>query len=104
MYRPLLASLVVFSGLVLTPDGLPPVAHAQVNIDITIGTNLSGGRRITCAEGERILRRRGWRDVQRRNCTGRYFEYRGRRLGIGARYDLTVRARDGRVVEIFRRR
>jgi hypothetical protein len=56
---------------------LPALAHA-VTIEINIGTNLNNGRAITCREGERLLRNRGFRDIRRMDCGGRFFVYRAR--------------------------
>src|SRR6476620_4365180 len=57
MSRPGLVFLVLaFLGL---PVALPTPADA-VSINISIGTNLSGGRSISCAEGARRVRDRGF--------------------------------------------
>jgi ligand-binding sensor domain-containing protein len=68
--------------------------------NIYIGTSLNHGRGITCWEGERLLRNRGFRDIRRVSCHGRYFVYRGWRGGI--RSEIHIRQRDGRVVNIRR--
>ena len=36
-----------------------PANAVTIDINISTGTNLSSGRRITCKEGERLLRNRG---------------------------------------------
>ena len=98
MRRLLLACL----GLALSlaaPVAMPTSAQA-VTINITIGTNLNNGRAITCRDGERILRRRGFRDIRRVDCRGRFLVYRARR-GSG-RFEIAVSAHNGRVVD-FRR-
>jgi hypothetical protein len=59
--------------VVLVP---PPALVQAVTVDITIGTSLNNGRAITCREGENILRRRGFRDIRRVDCRGRFFVYR----------------------------
>ena len=84
-----LALLVLFA-----PVG--PPAAASVTVNINIGSSLSNGRSITCREGERLLRNRGFRDVRRIDCRGRYFVYRGWRGGT--RFEVVMRSRDGRVV------
>ncbi|CAH2408290.1 exported hypothetical protein [Mesorhizobium escarrei] len=56
-----LAGLVL--GLV-APVAVPAPAQAVTN-EINIGTNLDNGRAITCREGGRLLRNRGFRDVRR---------------------------------------
>jgi hypothetical protein len=88
--------------LLTSPLGLPPEASAQssVSIDIRIGTNLNRGRGITCSEGERLLRSRGFRDVRRVDCRGRFFVYRAWRGNT--RFEIAVRQWDGRVVDVRR--
>ena len=98
-FRPLV--LLTIIGLLATPITLPPPkAEASVTINIGVGTNLNRGRRITCREGERILRNRGFRDVRRVNCSGRFFVYRAWRGG--QRFEIAVRSSDGRVVDMRR--
>ncbi len=93
-----MACLGLLIGLAVNPLTLPTVAEARVNIDINIGTNLNFGRRITCSQGQRLLRVRGFRDISRRNCSGRYFEYRATRRG--SRWEIAVDSRNGRIVDI----
>jgi hypothetical protein len=71
-----------------------------VNINIGNGTSLDSGRRISCAEGARLIRNRGFSNVTQRNCTGRNFTYRASRRG--SRYEISVRASNGRVVDYRR--
>lgn len=73
-----------------------------VTVDLQIGTSLNNGRAITCRDGERILRDRGFRDVLRVDCRGRFFVYRARR-GI-LRFEIAISAHNGRVVDIRRLR
>ena len=98
MSRLLFACLALVLGLV-APVALPAPAHA-VTIEINIGTNLNNGRAITCREGERLLRNRGFRDIRRVDCRGRFFVYRARRAG--GHFEIALRARDGRVVDLRR--
>jgi hypothetical protein len=102
MIRTTIASLGIAAMLLSVPATLPAPAAAQVsvNIDIGIGTQLSGRRRITCARGEQLIRRRGFRDVRRIDCRGRYFVYRASRRG--SRFEIALSSRDGQVVD-FRR-
>ena len=88
--------------LLATSLGLPQEASAQsnVNININIGTNLNRGLGITCGQGERLLRNRGFRDVRRVDCRGRFFVYRGWRGNT--RFEISVRQRDGRIVDMRR--
>ena len=100
MPRPLFAclGLVLVLGLVV-PVTLPAPAYA-VTININIGTSLNHGRAITCREGERLLRNRGFRDIRRVDCGGRFFVYRARRAA--GHFEIALRARDGRVVDLRR--
>jgi hypothetical protein len=96
--RTSMACLSLLIGLAVSPLGIPPEAKARVSIDINIGTNLNFGRRISCSQGERLLRNRGFRDVSRRNCSGRYFIYRGTRRG--SRWEIAVQSRNGRIADV----
>lgn len=78
-----------------TPGGVPAPAGA-VTININVGSSVSNGRGISCREGERLLRNRGFRDVRRIDCRGRHFVYRGWRGG--SRFEIVLRSRDGSVV------
>src|SRR5262245_26312161 len=93
-----MACLGLLIGLAVSPLAMPTEAEARISIDINIGTNLSRGRRISCGEGERLLRNRGFRNVSRRNCRGRYFVYRGNRLG--SRWEIALESRNGRIADI----
>jgi hypothetical protein len=97
MSRPGLILFVVAS--LCLPVALPAPAHA-LSIDISIGTNLSGGRSISCAEGARRVRNRGFRDVRSVDCRGRYFVYRGWR--DGRQFEIAVRRSNGRVADVRR--
>lgn len=90
------AIVAVVSLLVLLAPGTFPAQASSVTININVGTSISSGRGITCREGERLLRNRGFRDVRRIDCRGRYFVYRGWRSGN--RFEVVLRSRDGRVV------
>jgi hypothetical protein len=96
MFRSALASLVLIAGLLLAP-AIVPVAVNAATVEINVGSILNGGRGITCGQGERMLRFRGYRDIRRVDCAGRFLVYRAWR-GAG-RYEIAVRARDGRVVD-----
>jgi hypothetical protein len=89
-------------GIVLTlamPMALLTPAQA-VTVNLSVGTSLNNGRAITCREGERILRNRGFRDIRREDCRGRFLVYRARR-GAG-RFEIAVSAHNGRVVDVRR--
>lgn len=102
MLRSSLLSLGLAVALLATPVAAPIKASAQTNVTINIGvgTNLNHGRGISCSQGERILRSRGFRDVRRVDCRGRFFVYRAWRGN--ARFEIAVRQRDGRVVDVRR--
>ena len=95
MSRPrMILLMVVLLGLPVTT----PAPAEAVSINISIGTNLSGGRSISCAEGARRVRSRGFRNVRAVNCSGRYFVYRG---WLGNRqFEVAVRRSNGRVVDM----
>lgn len=98
--------LILSSGLAIallaSPTVSVPEAAAQtsVNINIGVGSNLNRGRGITCSQGERLLRNRGFRDVRRVDCSGRFFIYRAWRGNT--RFEIAVRRSDGRVVDMRR--
>lgn len=100
MRRLLFACLGLVLSLVV-PVELPTPAHA-VTVNIHIGSNLNNGRPITCRDGERRLRNRGFRNIQRRDCRGRFFVYRATR--DGRRFEITLNSRNGRVVDMRRLR
>lgn len=98
MRRSLFACLGLVLSLVI-PVALPTPTHA-VTVNLNIGTSLTNGRAITCRDGERILRNRGFRDIRRVDCRGRFFVYRAWRGG--SRFEIAVSARNGRVVDVRR--
>jgi hypothetical protein len=102
MIRTAIASLGIAAGILFTPVGASTPVRAQVTIDVDIGigTNLSAGRLISCARGEVLLRSRGFRDIVRIDCRGRFFVYRATRRG--SRFEIGIRASDGQIVD-FRR-
>jgi len=99
MRRRILAFAWLVLAALLPVAGLPAPAEA-VTVNINIGTSLNNGRGISCAQGERILRNRGFRDVRRMDCRGRYFVYRAWRGG--SRFEIAVRSSTGRVVDMRR--
>ena len=105
MIRTTAALLSIGTLLLITPVGLPAPANAvtiDINLGFGVGSDLDRGRRMSCRDGERILRNRGFRDVRRIDCRGRTFVYRGWRRGN--RYEIALRSRDGRVVDVRRLR
>jgi hypothetical protein len=99
MFRRALTSLVMALALTLSPTLMPTTAQA-VTINIHVGTSLNNGRSISCSQGERILRNRGFRDIRRIDCRGRYFVYRAWRGG--SRFEIAIRSSNGRVVDVRR--
>jgi hypothetical protein len=78
----------------VSPVAVPREASAQVIVGS--GSSLNHGRGISCPQGARLLRTRGFRGVRQTNCRGRYFTYRGVRRGVS--YEIAIRQRDGRIV------
>jgi len=98
--RSSLASFVLTLAVVASPVAVPREASAQIGIQIGAGNSLNHGRPVTCNQGARLLRTRGFRDVNVVNCRGRYFTYRASRRA--ERFEIAVRQRDGRIVEMRR--
>ena len=90
-----LATVAAAALLLLSVPGHEP-ASARVTVNINVGSSISNGRGITCRQGERLLRDRGFRDIRRLDCRGRHFVYRGWRGG--QRFEIVLRSSDGRVV------
>ena len=74
-------------------------AHA-VTVNIQVGSNLNFGRAITCSQGQQLIRNRGFRDVRRVDCRGRFFIYHARRGN--SRFEIALSSRTGRVVDMRR--
>lgn len=72
----------------------------RVTIDIHVGSDLNFGRAITCSQGQRLIRNRGFRDVRRIDCRGRIFIYHATRAN--RRFEIALSARTGRVVDMRR--
>ncbi len=96
----LFLSLALSVGISVSSIAVPTEASAQTHISISVGSNLNSGRRLSCSQGERLLRSRGFRDVRRIDCRGRFFVYRGWRGS--SRFEIAIRQRDGRVVDMRR--
>jgi predicted RNA binding protein YcfA (HicA-like mRNA interferase family) len=75
----------------------PSPAFSQ-HPSVAVGTRINNGQRIRCNEGVRLLRARGFRNVRALECRGSHFLYRGDRFRRS--FDITVRARDGRITSI----
>lgn len=94
-----LITVLVCIGVLISPVAMPAPAGA-VTININIGTSINNGRSISCSQGERLLRSRGFRDVRRVDCRGRFFVYRATRNG--RRFEIAIRASNGQVVDVRR--
>jgi hypothetical protein len=77
-----------------------PMQTAEAKVTINIGISINKDRKLTCREGQRLLRLYGFRDIVRLDCNGRFYVYRG--LGDRGRYEITLRAANGRVVDLRR--
>lgn len=93
-----LLSCTLALAVFVSPVAVPREASAQVIVGS--GSSLNHGRGISCPQGARLLRTRGFRGVRQIDCRGRYFTYRGVRRGV--RYEVAVRQRDGRIVDVRR--
>ena len=91
----LLSVLSVLAALAIAQPIAP--AQAKVQIDITIGGMLWGKGKITCNQGSRLLRDRGYYNVSPRDCWGRHYVYRAWRNNKF--FQITVDARNSRVVD-----
>ncbi|UJW75070.1 hypothetical protein [Rhizobium sp. SL42] len=91
--------LGLFLCLMLVFPAATPV-DARVNINISIGSNVSNGRSITCQEGRNRLRHHGFRDIRTVDCRGRFFVYRATR--DGRRFEIALNRHNGRVVDMRR--
>ncbi|MBE1506748.1 hypothetical protein H4W29_003929 [Rhizobium viscosum] len=90
-----LLSCTLALAVLVSPVAVPREASATVIIGG--GSSLNHGRGISCPQGARLLRTRGFRGVRQVDCRGRYFTYRGVRRGV--RYEVAIRQRDGRIVD-----
>jgi hypothetical protein len=95
MRRQMLMSVGVVLCL-LSPQALPTPAEAS-SVNITIGSDLNRGRSISCRDGEWRLRDRGFRNIRRVDCGGRFFIYHASR--DGRRYEIALSSHNGRVVD-----
>jgi hypothetical protein len=97
--RRLLHACLGLALMVAAPTLMPAPAQA-VTINLHIGTSLNNGRAITCRDCVRILRNRGFRDIRRVDCRGRFFVYHARRGA--SRFEIAISAHNGRVVDLRR--
>lgn len=101
MSRLVVVVLTAFLCLPATEIVMPTVANAiSIHIDFGSGGGISSGHPVSCREGERLLRREGFRDIRRIDCRGQNFIYHGSRRN--GRYEIAVRSRNGRIVDYRR--
>ena len=95
-------ALLLCLGLALSLGAPLVVPTSAQGIEITVhyGSSFNTRRSISCRDGERILRNRGFRDVRRTDCHGRFFIYRAWR--DGRQYEIALRARNGTVADMRR--
>lgn len=58
------------------------------------------GARLTCKQARRIIRRKGYSRLRRRDCTGTVYRFRARRHG--RRYDIRISAYTGAILSVRR--
>ncbi|MEK1886158.1 MAG: hypothetical protein AAAB35_00985 [Phyllobacterium sp.] len=75
------------------------IANATTPV-LSVGTVLNRGRPIVCQTGVDRLRERGFHDVWRIDCRGRFFVYRAWKAG--RRFEIAVNRHNGRVVDLRR--
>jgi hypothetical protein len=83
-----LATLIGAAAFTITPA--PQQAVAQEVI-------LASTWRVSCSQGQRIMRNRGYWDVRVRSCGGRFHVYRAWRGN--SRWEVWMRSSDGRIVD-----
>ncbi|MCP4564439.1 MAG: hypothetical protein GY873_21675 [Bosea sp.] len=98
----LIAVVTCCLGLGFLAPIAAPVPVEAASITINIGSSLNHGRAISCRQGQILLQNRGFRDVRRVDCRGRFYVYHARRGGN--RFEVTLNARTGRVSNIHRLR
>lgn len=97
MFRSI-AGILALLALAIVGSIAEPVPAFSQNQTALVGTRINNGHRIRCSEGARLLRIRGFRNVRAIDCRGSHFLYRGDRFR--RTYDVTVRARDGRITNV----
>lgn len=92
------AAILAFTSMFAVGTIAETVPAFSQTRSVVVGTRINNGHRIRCAEGARLLRMRGFRNVRAVDCRGSHFLYRGDRQR--RTYDVTVRARDGRITNV----
>ncbi len=92
------ATILAFTAILTMGSLIETVPAFSQNQSVTIGVRINNGHRVRCSEGARLLRSRGFRNVRALDCRGSHFLYRADRSR--RTYDVTVRARDGRITNV----
>ncbi|PQZ29591.1 hypothetical protein CQZ93_05000 [Ochrobactrum vermis] len=92
------AAILAFAAIFTIGTVAETVPAFSQSHSIVVGTRINNGHRIRCTEGARLLRMRGFRNVRALDCRGSHFLYRADRSR--RTYDVTVRARDGRITNV----
>ncbi|KAB2718942.1 hypothetical protein F9K75_05940 [Brucella intermedia] len=88
-------AFTAFFSVATVAETVPAFSQSR---SATVGVRINNGHRIRCSDGVRLLRMRGFRNVRALDCRGSHFLYRGDRQR--RTYDVTVRARDGRITNV----
>lgn len=86
--RLIAAALAAAAAIAFSP--VPQQAQAQEVI-------FASTWRVSCGQGQRIMRNRGYWDVRVRSCGGRFHVYRAWRGN--SRWEVWMRSSDGRIVD-----
>lgn len=91
-------AILAFIALFFAATVVETVPAFSQSRSVSVGVRINNGHRIRCSDGVRLLRTRGFRNVRALDCRGSHFFYRGDRHR--RTYDVTVRARDGRITNV----
>ena len=93
-----IGAILAFTAIFTIGTVAETVPAFSQSYSVTVGGRINNGHRIRCSEGVRLLRMRGFRNVRALDCRGSHFLYRADRSR--RTYDVTVRARDGRITNV----
>ncbi|KAB2749967.1 hypothetical protein F9K95_16240 [Brucella anthropi] len=93
-----IGAILAFTAIFTIGTVAETVPAFSQSYSVTVGVRINNGHRIRCSEGVRLARMRGFRNVRALDCRGSHFLYRADRSR--RTYDVTVRARDGRVTNV----
>jgi hypothetical protein len=94
-------SLIAMAFGLAIAAGTAPAARADIDIDIKLNLGYGGfyGHNVSCKTGARIVARR-FNYVSIRNCTGKNYDYDGKRNGKW--YHIKVNRYSGRITSVSR--